>query len=153
MPIIENSSGDDSLGNGLTKNKLGTDMLGLLSPKTSLNLSKGLVNVSWSNGFAPWGVVRWQRKSAAVVLLVIEKIGSQVFLLSSTPLMPPYIVKMTGLAPKCLSHRGFYFYLVPSEFGGKISHFSYTVGEKMLYRAKTFCYDIFSKNFKHLQLS
>jgi hypothetical protein len=38
MPIIENSSGDGSLGNGLAKNKFGTDMLGLLSPKTSLNL-------------------------------------------------------------------------------------------------------------------
>jgi hypothetical protein len=38
MPIIENSSGDDSLGNGLAKNKFGTDMLGRLSPKTSLNL-------------------------------------------------------------------------------------------------------------------
>jgi hypothetical protein len=38
MPIIENSSGDDSLGDGLAKNKLGTDMIGLLSPKTSLNL-------------------------------------------------------------------------------------------------------------------
>jgi hypothetical protein len=38
MPIIENSSGDGSLGNGLAKNKFGTDMLGLLSPKTYLNL-------------------------------------------------------------------------------------------------------------------
>jgi hypothetical protein len=28
----------DSLGHGLAKNKFGTDMLGLLSPKTSLNL-------------------------------------------------------------------------------------------------------------------
>jgi hypothetical protein len=38
MPIIENSSGDGSLGDGLPKNKFGTDMLGLLSPKTSLYL-------------------------------------------------------------------------------------------------------------------
>jgi hypothetical protein len=38
MPIIENSSGDSSLGDGLAKNKFGTDMLGLLSTKTSLNL-------------------------------------------------------------------------------------------------------------------
>jgi hypothetical protein len=38
MPKIENSSGDDSLGDGLAKNMFGTDMLGLLSPKTSLNL-------------------------------------------------------------------------------------------------------------------
>jgi hypothetical protein len=46
MPIIENSSGDGSLGDGLAKNKFGTDMLGLLSPKTSLNLCWGLMNVS-----------------------------------------------------------------------------------------------------------
>jgi hypothetical protein len=38
MPIIENSSSDGNLGDGLAKNKFGTDMLGLLSPKTSLNL-------------------------------------------------------------------------------------------------------------------
>jgi hypothetical protein len=46
MPIIENSSRDGSLGNDLAKNKFGTDMLGLLSPKTSLNLCQGLMNVS-----------------------------------------------------------------------------------------------------------
>jgi hypothetical protein len=38
MPIIENSCGDDSFGDGLAKNKFGIDMLGILSPKTSLNL-------------------------------------------------------------------------------------------------------------------
>jgi hypothetical protein len=38
MPIIENNSGDGSLGVGLAKNKFGTDVPGLLSPKTSLNL-------------------------------------------------------------------------------------------------------------------
>jgi hypothetical protein len=38
MPIIENSSGDGSLGDSQAKNKFGTDILGLLSPKTSLNL-------------------------------------------------------------------------------------------------------------------
>jgi hypothetical protein len=38
MPIIENVSGDGSLGNSLEKNKFGTDMLDLLRPKTSLNL-------------------------------------------------------------------------------------------------------------------
>jgi hypothetical protein len=38
MPIIENSSGDGSLGNGLAKNKVGTDLLGVLSPKTTINL-------------------------------------------------------------------------------------------------------------------
>jgi hypothetical protein len=37
MPIMENSSGDGSLGGGLAKYKFGKDMLGLLSPKTSLN--------------------------------------------------------------------------------------------------------------------
>jgi hypothetical protein len=40
MPIIENSSGDGSLGDGLAKNKLCTDMLGLLSQK---NHSKSLL--------------------------------------------------------------------------------------------------------------
>jgi hypothetical protein len=58
------------------------------------------VNVSFSNGFAPWRVVWRQLRSAAVVFLVIEKNGSQVFLLSSTPLMHPYIVKMTWSRPK-----------------------------------------------------
>ncbi len=29
MPIIENSSGDGSLGNGLAKNKFGTNVLGV----------------------------------------------------------------------------------------------------------------------------
>jgi hypothetical protein len=38
MPIIENSSGNGSLGDGLAKNKFGTAMLGFLSPKASLNL-------------------------------------------------------------------------------------------------------------------
>ena len=58
------------------------------------------MNASCSNGFAPWDVVRWQRRSAAVVFLVIEKTGSQGFLLTSTPLMRPYIVKMTWSRPK-----------------------------------------------------
>jgi hypothetical protein len=53
------------------------------------------MNVSQSNGFDPLGVVWRQRQSAAVVSLVIEKTGSQEFLLSSTPLIPPYIPKMT----------------------------------------------------------
>jgi hypothetical protein len=46
MPIIENSSGDGSLGDGLAENKFGKDMLGLLSPNTPLNLCWGLKNVS-----------------------------------------------------------------------------------------------------------
>jgi hypothetical protein len=58
------------------------------------------MNVNCSNGFAPWGVVRRQQRFAAVVLLAIEKTGSQVFLLSSTPLMRPYIVKMSWSRPK-----------------------------------------------------
>jgi hypothetical protein len=88
------------LGNGLAKNKFGTDVLGVLSPKTTINLCLGLMNVRCSNGFAPWGVVQLQLWSAAVVFLVIEKNGSQVFLLSLTPLMHPYIVKMTWSCPK-----------------------------------------------------
>jgi hypothetical protein len=38
MPVIENSSGDGSLGKGLAKNKFDTDVLGVLSPKTTINL-------------------------------------------------------------------------------------------------------------------
>jgi hypothetical protein len=37
---------------------------------------------------------------AAVIFLVIEKTGSQVFFLSLTPLMWRYIVKMTWFRPK-----------------------------------------------------
>jgi hypothetical protein len=38
--------------------------------------------------------------AAAVVFLGIEKTGSQVFFLSLTPLMRPYIVKITWSRPK-----------------------------------------------------
>jgi hypothetical protein len=59
--VIENRGGDGFLGAGLAKNKLWTDMLGLLSPKTTLNLCYGLIKVSCSNGFAPGDVVRGRR--------------------------------------------------------------------------------------------
>jgi hypothetical protein len=36
--MIENSGGDGSMAGGLAKSKLFTDMLGLFSPKTPLNL-------------------------------------------------------------------------------------------------------------------
>ncbi len=75
-------------------------MLGLLSPKVTQNLCQGLMKVSCSNGFAPWAVVRWRQQSAPVIFLVIGKNGSQVILLSLTPLMRPYIVKMTWSHPK-----------------------------------------------------
>jgi len=38
MPIIENSGGDGNVGDILAKNKFCTGMLGLLSPKTTINL-------------------------------------------------------------------------------------------------------------------
>jgi hypothetical protein len=41
-----------------------------------------------------------KQRLAPVIFLVIEKTGSQVFLLSSAPLMRPYIVKMTWSPPK-----------------------------------------------------
>jgi hypothetical protein len=41
LPIIENSGSDGSLGDVLAKNKFRTAMLGLLSPKTTLNISDG----------------------------------------------------------------------------------------------------------------
>jgi hypothetical protein len=47
--------------------------------------------------------------AAAVVFLWIEKTGSDVFFLSLTPLMRPYIVKLLVLVPKCLVHIGFDF--------------------------------------------
>jgi hypothetical protein len=68
------------------------------------------MNVSCSTGFAPWGVVLRQRWSSAVVFLVIEKNGSQVFLLSLTPLMRPYIVKMTWSRPKMPCPQRILFY-------------------------------------------
>jgi hypothetical protein len=65
QPIIENRGGDGFLGAGLAKNKFCTDMLGLLSPKTTPNLFWGLMNVSCSHSFAPWDVVRlWWRSSS-----------------------------------------------------------------------------------------
>jgi hypothetical protein len=61
--------------------------------------------------------------AAAVVFLGIEKTGSQVFFLSLTPLMRPYIVKITWSRPKMPCPRiGFDFCLVPSECGEEISH-------------------------------
>jgi hypothetical protein len=38
QPVIENRDGDGFLDAGLAKNKFCTDMLGLLRPKTTLNL-------------------------------------------------------------------------------------------------------------------
>jgi hypothetical protein len=58
QPVIEKRGGDGFLGTGLVKNKFCTDMLGLLSPKTTINLCYGLMKVSCSNGFAPGDVVR-----------------------------------------------------------------------------------------------
>ncbi len=38
QPVIENRGGDGFLGAGLAKNMFYTDILGHLSPKTTLNL-------------------------------------------------------------------------------------------------------------------
>jgi hypothetical protein len=38
QPVIEKKGGDGFLGAGLAKNKFSTGMLGLLSPKTTINL-------------------------------------------------------------------------------------------------------------------
>ncbi len=107
------------------------------------------MNVSCSNGFAPWGIVRQQRWSAAVVFLVIEKNGSQMFLLSLTPLMRPYIVKMTWSRPKMPCPQRILFLFGSYECEDKISHLRQTVGEKTLYRAKTLYHDTFLKKFEH----
>jgi hypothetical protein len=63
LSIIESRGGNGSFADGLAKNKFCTDMLGLLSLKTTLNFCKGLMNVSCSDGFTPWDVVRWLRQS------------------------------------------------------------------------------------------
>ncbi len=38
QPVIENRGGNGFLGAGLAKNKFCTDLVGLLSPKTTTNL-------------------------------------------------------------------------------------------------------------------
>jgi hypothetical protein len=43
-------------------------MLGLLSSNTTINLCECLINVSWSNGFAPGDVVRRQRVTFCWIL-------------------------------------------------------------------------------------
>jgi hypothetical protein len=98
------------LGNGLAKNKFGTDMLGLLRPKTTLNLCYGHLNVSCSNGFAPWGIVRRQRRSAAVLFLVIEKKWfTGVFALFNSTDAPLYCKNDLVLSQNCLSTEDFIY--------------------------------------------
>jgi hypothetical protein len=59
----------------------------------------------------------------ANVFLVIEQTGPQVFFLSLTSLMQPYIVKMTWSRQKnALNTEDLIFYLVPSECSEEISH-------------------------------
>jgi hypothetical protein len=105
------------------------------------------MNVSCSNGFAPWDVVRRQRGSAEVVFFVIEKTGSQGFLLSLTPLMRPYIVKMTLSCPKMLCPQRILFL-----FGSKhmqrqnFTSSSYSWPENIISR-KNFISWHFSKKF------
>ena len=85
------------------------------------------MKVSCSNGFAPWAVVRWRQRSAPVIFLVIGKNGSQAFLLSLTPLMRPYIVKMTWSHPKMPFPQRVQLLLgslSPSKFGDEISSFA-----------------------------
>ena len=65
LPNIENSGGDGSMAGGLAKYKFFTDMLGLLSPKTTLNLCWGLMKVSCSNGLVPGDVV-WRQQPCLV---------------------------------------------------------------------------------------
>ncbi len=67
------------MGAGLAKNKFCTDMLGLLSPKTTLKSFLWDYECKLQSRFCPLG-----RSSAVVVVIfvVIEKTGSQVFFLS-----------------------------------------------------------------------
>ncbi len=58
QPVIEKRGGNGFWGAGLAKNKFCTDMLGLFSPKTTINRCQGLMQVSCSNDFAHGDVVR-----------------------------------------------------------------------------------------------
>jgi hypothetical protein len=80
-----------------------------------------------------------------VVLLVIEKTGSQVFLLSSTPLMPPYIVKMTWSRPKMPCPQRILFLFGSQQMRRQISHFRHTMGEKCYIAQKLLVMTIFQK--------
>ncbi len=81
---------------------------------------------------------------------MIEKNGSQVFLRSLTPLMRPYIVKMTWSRPKMPCPQRILFLFGSQRMRRQNSHLRHTVGEKTLYRAKTLYHDIFLKKFEHL---
>jgi hypothetical protein len=103
------------------------------------------MNVRCSKDFAVW--FGRQRQSAAVVFLVTEKTGSQVFMLSSTPLMRPYIVKMTWSRPKMPCQLRIFFYLVPSESATKF-HISVIQWARKCYIAqKRYIMTLFQKFF------
>jgi hypothetical protein len=63
-------------------------MLGILSPKNTLNLCYDILIVSCIAVLPPGEVA-----VAAIIFLVIKKTGSQVFFLTLTPLRGPYTVK------------------------------------------------------------
>jgi hypothetical protein len=113
QPVIEKRGCDGFLGAGLAKNKFSTDMLGLLSPKTTINLCWGLMKVSCSNGFNPGEVVQLQWP-CHVGDCKIQFTGV-------------FLVKMTWFHPKMpfpQRVRLLFGSLSPSKFDDKISSFA-----------------------------
>jgi hypothetical protein len=84
--------------------------------------------------------------AVAVIFLMTEKTGSQVFFLSLTPLMRSYIVKMTWSRPNALSTEDLIFIWFLANAAKKF----HIVGKKTFYRAKTLYHDNFPTNFEHL---
>jgi hypothetical protein len=72
-----------------------------------------------------------------------------VFALFNSTDAPLYCKNDLVSSQNALSTEDFIFIWFLANAATKI-HIFVTVGEKMLYRAKTFCYDIFPKNFEHL---
>ena len=143
QPVIENRGGDGFLGAGLAKNKFCTDMLGLLSPKTTLNLFQVLMNVSCSHGFAPWGVVRlWWRSSSRGLKKLVHRCFSSLFSTNAALYCKNDLVS----SKNALSTEGLIFIWF---LANSVTKF-HILGKKTLYRTKVLYNDTFHINFEHL---
>ncbi len=122
-------------GDGPAKDEFCTDMFGLLSPKTTLNLC---YKCKLQERFCLWG---HSSLTATVVFQVIGTFSSHVFFLSLTTLMKPYILKITWSLSKMPCPRRICFLLGsdnPCECGDKILLLSYSSGCKGQRRLLTF---------------
>ncbi len=95
-------------------------MFGLLSLKTTLNL---WYKCKLQERFFSWWL---SSVTATVVFLGIGKFSSQVFFLFLTPLMRPYIIKMTWSCPKMPCPR-FVFYWVLTILANAATRFCFSV--------------------------